>query len=267
MFEGYEKLPLPPPWRYVTFDTEGVDGSEVHYVNDITNDITTIHPLLRLIAEREEAEEVKLNAVIDEDLYHVDTVGSVAKKALSETVGKDTNCVKSIERNRRMTNCEFKCEWKEIGLFGDRSVFGLTIRYDASDASTSVRFDGIEAGWKYSALEGPYGPITRNDLFVGSKIKIFGRSLAISSANREAVQWIEKENERMLAHRLSMQTKIEKCGSIPVVPRIYVPPLSSFRRDGLGFGGKCDLRKLHNENARLGEQLVKIGITHPYKKS
>ena len=59
----------------------------------------------------------------------------------------------------------------------------------------------------------------------------------------------------------TMQMRIEKCGSVPVVTRMYVPPSLSVRRDGLGFGGKCDLRKLHNENARLGEQIVTIGIS------
>ena len=261
MFEGYQNLPLPPPWRYVSFDTDGVNGSEVHYMNDITNDITTVHPLLRLIAERKEAEELKSNSVIDEILDYGDRVTNGGGISRPETANTESNGTSFLEGSRNLTYCEFKCVWKEIGLFRERSVLGLTIRYNTSDARISVRFDGSGGEWEYPSLDGPYGPVTRNDLFIGSKIKIFGKTLTISVANREAIEWIQKEYKKMLAHQSSMQKRIEKCGSVPVVTRMYVPPSLSVRRDGLGFGGKCDLRKLHNENARLGEQLVTIGIS------
>ena len=91
MFEGYQNLPLPPPWRYVSFDTDGVNGSEVHYMNDITNDITTVHPLLRLIAERKEAEELKSNSVIDEILDYGERVTNGGMISRPETANTESN--------------------------------------------------------------------------------------------------------------------------------------------------------------------------------
>jgi hypothetical protein len=63
----------------------------------------------------------------------------------------------------------------------------MIIRY-FEDERTLVRFDGVEGDWQYSVLEGLYGPVTLLDLFIGSKVKIFGRSLAITTASRLGVR-------------------------------------------------------------------------------
>ena len=64
----------------------------------------------------------------------------------------------------------------------------------------------------------------------------------------------------MLKLQEVMRLKIEKIGLVPAVQRPYIAPVTQFSREGPGFGGRCDLRRVHNENARLGEQLASIGI-------
>jgi hypothetical protein len=36
-------------------------------------------------------------------------------------------------------------------------------------------------------IKGLYGPVTRHDLFIGAKVKIFGRTLAVTSASRTGI--------------------------------------------------------------------------------
>jgi hypothetical protein len=35
---------------------------------------------------------------------------------------------------------------------------------------------------------------------------------------------------------------------------------TNFSREGRGEGGRCDLRRVHNENSRLGDQLASLGL-------
>jgi hypothetical protein len=48
-YEGYENLPLPPPWRKIM--NEGED--DVEFVNDMTKEVTNLHPFLRYINEQQ----------------------------------------------------------------------------------------------------------------------------------------------------------------------------------------------------------------------
>jgi hypothetical protein len=259
MFSGYLNLPLPPPWSRVNTKVSGNDVKIVHYLNDITKDVSDVHPFTRLIS--------KLQPGDNEDSSKVDANN---RNAPSATRARES-CNLQPETRSEFTGTytsgglwekyfEYRCLWKELGLFEDKNIFGLTIRFLINDERTIVRLDGQNAEWEYVVLEGPYGPATRHDLFIGSKIKVYGRNLILRAANREACQWIDKEYKRMSRQQDSMQMRIEKCGLIPVVQRVYVPPIQINTRGGPVLGGRCDLSRVRRENSRLGEQLVNIGI-------
>lgn len=259
MFSGYLNLPLPPPWRRIYTKASANDVKIVHYLNDITKDITDVHPFTRLISTLEPGDDEdspKADANDRNTLSATRTRESFnlqpeTRSELTGTYTSGTLCEKYYE---------YRCLWKELGLFEDKNIFGLTIRFIINDERTIVRLDGQNTDWDYVVLEGPYGPATRHDLFIGSKIKVYGRNLIIRAANREACQWIDKEYKRMVKQQDSMQMRIEKCGLIPVVQRVYAPPILINTRGGPGSGGRCDLTRMRRDISRLGEQLVNIGM-------
>lgn len=259
MFAGYLDLPLPPPWRRIYTKVSGNDAKIVHYLNDITKDVTDVHPFTRLIAKLQPGDSEDSSKADANDRNTPNATRSresfnIPPETQSEFTGTYTSGTFSEKY------FEYRCLWKELGLFEDKNIFGLTIRLFINDERTIVRLDGQNVEWEYVVIEGPYGPATRHDLFIGSKIKVYGRNLIIRAANREACHWIDKEYKRMGRQQDSMQMRIEKCGLIPVVQRVYAPPIISNTRGGPGLGGRCDLSKLRRENSRLGEQLVNIGI-------
>ena len=155
---------------------------------------------------------------------------------------------------------DFRCVWREAGLFGIKS-FGLVIRYFEDNGNILVKFDGIEGEWRLSALEGPYGPIDRNDLFVGGKIQLFGRSLTISAANASVCHWIDVEGKRLQNMIKWLQTKIETVGAVPIIRREAPTMTSNIQRSSKAEGHQ-NLRKLKAEIAKLGEQLAYLGLSH-----
>lgn len=252
MFSGYLNLPLPPPWRRVH---PGDDVSIVHYLNDITKDVTDVHPFTSLISKLQLGESEDSSIVdANDQTSRLRESCNLQPETRSDFTGiytPGTHCERYFE---------YRCLWKELGLFEDKSIFGLTIRFLINSACTIVRLDGQNSEWEFVVLEGPYGPTTKHDLFIGSKIKVYGRNVIIRAANREACQWIEKEYKRLVKQQDTMQMRIEKCGLIPVVQRVYAPPLLINARGGHGLGGRCDLSRIRRENSRLGEQLVNIGM-------
>ena len=345
MFEGYENLPLPPPWRRVYFETKKTDKGEIHYMNDITKDVTSIHPLVKLLSDLKEREQekedektrqkeedkeaiegVEFSSSSEEECLQVQVNSSEEKRKNSETeiserrnserrtserrisqteifgrrfseigtgigttsrpetantdvTGTTSLGKSSMDRGTGLglgtgtgtflgngfgtfsgTFLEYKCTWKEPNLFLDKNIFSLSIRYNIRDAETMIKFDGNEYDWERIILESTYGPIIPHDLFIGSKIKIYGRIIIITTASRESCQWVETEYKKLLKQQEKMRLKIEKIGIVPAVTRPYIAPVTHFSRDGPGFGGRCDLRKIHNENSKLGEQLALIGM-------
>jgi hypothetical protein len=259
MFSGYLNLPLPPPWRRIYTKVAGNDVKIVHYLNDITKDVTDVHPFTRLISKLQPGNNDDSSKA---DLNDRDTPSATrARESFNlqpETRSEFTGTYTSGALWEKYF--EYRCHWKELGLFEDKNIFGLTIRFIINDERTIVRLDGQNVEWEYVVLEGPYGPATRHDLFIGSKIKVYGRNLVIRAANRDACQWIDREYKRIVRQQDSMQMRIEKCGLIPVVQRVYAPPTLINTRGGPGQGGRCDLSRVRRENSRLGEQLVTIGL-------
>jgi hypothetical protein len=137
-------------------------------------------------------------------------------------------------------------------------MYGLTIRFLA-DNSTLVRFDGIDASWTFTALKGPYGVLEKYDLFVGSKISLFGRHLTISSANGAACRWIRQEKTRLEKQQAEFRRRIESVGQTPCVRKREKETAQSIARTLKG-DEYTNLRFLLKDSARLGEQLAKLGL-------
>jgi hypothetical protein len=255
-----DQFPPPPPWKR----DERKDGSVV-YVNDDTGEESNEHPLTRFGAA----------------LFAPETTAAADASLDKDSGGPvdDNETLTATEHNRRhvvhndragldgffpsSSAYQFRCTWKELGLFGDRQCFGLTIMYSVEDQKILVNFDGVDgANWQYSTLDGPYGPVDRHDLFVGSRVKLLGRTLTISSASTLAMRWIDKEYKKLLRQQEFLITKVESVGAKACVKRQLPEVVLDITRDFKGTGGRCDLRKVVNENARLGEQLAGLGLGH-----
>jgi hypothetical protein len=125
--------------------------------------------------------------------------------------------------------------------------------------STSVKLDGVDGQWQFSTLEGPHGPINEYDLFVGAKVKVFGRMMSITSASASTCMWIESEKEKMVKLQDMLQMTIEKVGAVPVVRRRMPMNANGIGRRTVPMGSS-NLRRLFMENARLGEQIANLGL-------
>ena len=238
MYNDYQSLPLPPPWRRVEIVSIKGDANLVHFINDVTREITDDHPFLKFISDRSQFEEKgELNDGADQ---------SEASKIINPQLG--------LERYS-----EFRCTWKGQYLLEDNGILGLTIRFQHYDELCLVRFDGADYNWTPAMLECYYGPITQYDLFVGSKIKLGGSDILITSASAEACQRIEGLYKKLLKEQEIMCSKVLKCGIPPVIRRAYALPGSV----GLKcvIRGRRNLRRIYRENACLKEQLIATGIS------
>jgi len=160
---------------------------------------------------------------------------------------------------------DFHCHWKELGLFGDTNSYGLTIRFNIEDGSSIVKFDGVDAKWYMNALEGPYGPVERWDLFIGAKVRIFGRHLTITSANASVCHWNDVQAKKLLKKQEWLRQKIESVGAVPIVRRQVPVCIKNIVRASKAEG-RSDLRRIFNENAKLYEQLAKLGLSYTLEK-
>lgn len=239
MWDGYEAVPLPPPWRLL---------ASGQYANEITGEESNAHPFLRLIAG-----DNKSAAPEEEDGQS----GTPGRPYL----GSDTVAVapaSAAGKPQKLKHWDFRCTWKELGLFGNVNSYGLTVRY-YEDGQTVVNFDGLDGRWHFSQLDGPHGPLDRYDLFVGAKIQIFGRHLTIAATNASTCQWIDEEGRRLLKRQDWLQSKIESVGAVPVVRR----PTPTGIKGNFGKkanSGNADLRRISNDNKKLGEQLAGLGM-------
>jgi hypothetical protein len=252
MSSEYDHFPPPPPWV-----RKQVNGKVLYY-NDETQELLNVHPFQRT------SDELTGSDVVDD----VDDVDDVEDDEESEEIEDQGIREGGIIKMDSANSLRFRCEWKEIGLFGDRHCFGLTIQYSLKDQKSLIKFDGVDAQWQYSVLEGPYGPVDRYDLFVGSRIKVLGRAVAIVSANSSACRWIDKEYLKLCKQQEFLRSRIEKLGAICVVvkPR-WAPTVFHITRNSKNSGGRCDLRKVYVENTRLGEQISSLGLPHIYEES
>lgn len=261
----YSSLPLPPPWREHT--TSG------QYYNELTGESTSEHPVQRALRNRSSGDKVRASGEPEmkgevamqpsesnngRPFLEIDTKTSNA----TQLVPLDSSAAdKLAARASRGKYTDYRCMWKELGLFGDTNSYGLTLRY-FEDGSTEIKFDGVEGMWVATQLEGHYGPIERIDLFVGAKIKVFGRHLSINSTGATATRWIEDEGRRLMKQQNWLQERVESVGKVPVVRR--PPPVGPLQFSGRSSkpAGSDNLRMIFMENAKLHEQLATLGMGH-----
>lgn len=265
-------FPLPPPWRRVP------EGDSVYFINEMTQGRQTEHPLQGLQVLHFHPEESQLPGAADNEhaLLGNSTRTDISPPTAEIIIADDVETLTETQHKHRYDNnsvfasslsnfgnLQFRCEWKETGLFGDLQCFGLTIVYSVEHQKTLVKFDGIDnARWQYSLLEGFHGPVDRYDLFIGSRVKLLGRTLTISSAKNDAVEWIDREYKILLRKQEFLITKVESVGKKPVVRRQTTEGMNNIKRDFKGTGGRCDLRKILNGNKKLSDQLAGLGLAH-----
>ena len=261
----YSTFPVPPPWVL----------REGSYHNDVTGETISEHPVQRALnrsasdklpGEPETKGEVDIlppesseTAPNGRPFLEIDTKAS---NNVTQLEPLDTRAAdKLTAKASRGKYTDYRCMWKEVGLFGDTNSYGLTLRY-FEDGSAEVKFDGVEGMWVATQLEGHYGPIDRIDLFVGAKIKVFGRHLSINSTGASATQWIEEEGKRLMKQQNWLQERVESVGKVPVVRR--PPPLGPLQFSGRSSkpAGSDNLRMITMENAKLNEQLAGLGMSH-----
>mmetsp|Transcript_10870 Transcript_10870/g.16555 ORF Transcript_10870/g.16555 Transcript_10870/m.16555 type:complete len:242 (+) Transcript_10870:62-787(+) len=228
-------FPLPPPWR-----SETVNDSPV-YINDVTGEETSVHPLEQYLSSFE-TKEVS-NGVC--------TLSSTKEsgKSSAQPAATGDDCL------------AFRCEWKELGLNGNVLSYGMNLCYFPGDKHFEITFDGVHASWVFSKIDGPYGPLDEDDLFLGAKVKVFDRHLTISTANAHICHMIDRKEKLLKKRRAWLQEKIETIGAIPVVKRNVQSAIKHISRADQK-PGTANLRRLQNEISRLTEQMGELGLSH-----
>lgn len=248
-----ELLPPPPPWRkQARTEADESAGAPVlyMYINDLTGEQSDTHPLLAHLQKEKGGDDQREDR--DEGK---DRGGDEATSGLNE------------ERTEEFSGGEhldFRCEWKEIGLKGNIMSYGITLKYFVEDKHFELVFDGVDATWKYSKLDGKYGPVDKYDLFIGSQISLFGRHLSISSTNSDICRMIDNMEKKMKKKRAYLQEKIEMLGVIPVVKRVTQDRVRNITRSS-SKTGHGNLRQLQNEVLKLSEQMGDLGLAHLIK--
>jgi hypothetical protein len=173
-------FPPPPPWR------KELNGESVVYINEVTGEKSDVHPLANYFNQNE----------------------------ASQSVESPLFSASKLSTDEKSESLLFRCEWKEIGLMGNIYSYGMSLCYFPSDYHIEISFDGVDALWSFSRVDGPYGPIDENDLFIGSKITIFDRHLTITSANAHICHLIDTKELVLKKRRAWLQAKIETVGKI-----------------------------------------------------
>ena len=110
MFEGYQNLPLPPPYRRVYFDNDnGSDDSNIHYINDVTKDITSVHPLVRIVAELK-AKAALISFQYAENDENNDT-NETNENSEEEKKNIDIEIINQNDRTTRTAAIQLICCW------------------------------------------------------------------------------------------------------------------------------------------------------------
>lgn len=219
-----EDMPVPPPWEL------GEDG---RYHNTITDEFIDFHPLRKLFMSNQANEpQVESPLPIMPQLSSIaQTEGVDNTQHISSSSSRSSSMFPSLNpqlesiaapnstskpeflTKRPKSFADFRCYWKEVGLFGKVNSYTVLIRY-YQDCSVDVKFNGIDGIWQYSHLEGPYGVLDRLDMFIGAKINLFGRHLTISSASASLCHEIELEGKRLLKRQDFLRSKIESVAAV-----------------------------------------------------
>lgn len=272
---------LPPHWH------KKENGSG--YFNEMTHEESDVNPALKFLEMRKkyfgDAKVSEVKSVLDEYITEREIKMDFAEPATPSPVRSSSKRFEAIEEELSMgsgdfpsfeeinklgatgsnkveckgKHCDYKTQWNERDLFGKVTLYGLMIRY-YEDHNTLIKFDGIDGEWIFTSLKGPYGRLTQHDLYIGSQVTVFGRHLTILSCNAAAVQWAEKEHKRLSKQQDLFRAKILSVGQKPCVLKPEAQTIKHITRDQKAIV-HVNLRKMMNENARLGEQLSSLGLS------
>jgi hypothetical protein len=288
MFEPYYSL-LPPHWVYL-------EDREVYY-NEFFKEEMVEHPITIFMNARRAVLNPPPNDPIGIEIERLQYVAQVAEvdpsnppaeheKPGPSTEGSDdfgldedrntfepdaTSKDEAVNQNSDIERIpdmdlptgkyyEYHCQWSERDLFGKVNLYGLTFRYYEESHKTLIKFDGLVGEWVYSVIQGPYGPLEHIDFFIGAKIKVFGRTVTISSASGSAVRWIEAQRKKLEKQQERFREKIMAVGGVPCVKPKPKDVVRNITRGDGAEPGHTDLRKVLQLNAKLGEQLVSLGL-------
>ena len=172
--------------------------------------------------------------------------------------------IHNSDLKKKIKFVDFRCEWKESsGGTGGTQSYGLKIRY-FDDQKTLIKIDGVSGEWIATTLEGPYGPVNEYDLFVGAKIRVFGRHLTITSANASVCHDIEVKAQKLKKRISFMQNRIENVGAVPILQREAPVQMRHVTR-GAKAEGHANLRKLYIDVSKLTEQMYDLGLSDVVK--
>lgn len=244
-----EFLPCPPPWKCQSSE----DGSKV-YVNDITHELSHIHPLAALFESKVDASDL-------DKQFSQNAEGSLLPEGELPSNNHIVEKIFSLRPRRKGSEVkfiDFTSHWKEITVSGKPVTYSLQVRY-FEDYSANIHFDGVDGYWYISQLESSFGLLTRYDIFNGAQLRVFGRQVIISYLSPSACDEIEAVGKLLLKKQAWLISKIESFGKIPIVSSVKpVTQASISRTPALG---KVNLRKIFNDNLKLGEQLAEMNLS------
>ena len=225
-------------------------------------------PNLSVVEEAPGGEStVASTAVLTADQSALQLIGAEDsfKQHNSKSAKNTTPCVNALSSGgKHVKSTDFRCEWKEsCGVSGGIKSYGLRIRYFA-DQRTMIKIDGISGQWEATTLDGAYGPVNEYDLFIGAKIKVFGRHLTITSANASVCHEIEEKAQKLKKQISFMQNSIENVGAVPILRRAAPVQMRHVTR-GAKAEGHVNLRKLANDVSKLSEQMYNLGLDEVVK--
>lgn len=155
--------------------------------------------------------------------------------------------------NTSITHLTFRSWWKD---YSDKIQNHLTLRYDLSSGSFRVSFERRDSRKDSSYVASTYasssatcrqGPVRAWNLFVGNRIKLFGRWTTLRQANGETTEWIDRHGRHLVRLRSDLERELRKH---VVVPKTKSPP---FR-----VGGKTDLATLLGHVEELKRMLERV---------
>lgn len=233
---------LPPHWSKVS------DEDKVYYKNEITGDSSMIHPYHQYL--------MLSNPLNEKQLTPLPLPSSSTNIEKLENTHYDTiiNSESIISKQRKYF--DFYSNWTERDINGKELQYGLTLRL-FPDSSIQIKFTGVESEWNFTSLKGPYGAITIHDLFIGSRVSIFGKSVTINSSSLLASKYLHSEAVKLLKQQEKYQLKIESIGIKPCIKKKDYKTLLQTK-----LLTKLNLRQLLKENAKLGEQLSILGLAN-----
>lgn len=148
---------VPPPWRLLP---------KGGYINDVTGEMSESHPMEKLLHQRnvpnENVNEVGENHRPGASAVKFPSMALPIPLEETPSVGLMDATERSLHEEVRSQNAgvncclktpvqftEYRCTWSERNLFGNSLVFGLTIHFFQSDHSCIIKFDDVDAHWRF----------------------------------------------------------------------------------------------------------------------